>query len=101
MYRTELFPTGNRSRATGLVTATALIGGIIGLLGMGALLDADWSYAKVLAALAIGQLIVTVLVVVAYPETAHQELEALNPEDAPIDLHNLDPALPHAESDQT
>ena len=32
VYRTELFPTGNRSRATGLVTAAALIGGIVGLL---------------------------------------------------------------------
>jgi MFS family permease len=76
VYRTELFPTGNRSRATGLVTAAALI-------------DADWSYGQVLGTLAIGQLIVTVLVVVAYPETAHLELEQLNPEDAPIDLHHL------------
>jgi MFS family permease len=89
VYRTELFPTGNRSRATGLVTAAALIGGILGLLSMGALLDADWSYGQVLGTLAIGQLIVTVLVVVAYPETAHLELEQLNPEDAPIDLHHL------------
>ncbi len=88
VYRTELFPTGNRSRATGLVTAAALIGGILGLLSMGALLDADWSYGQVLATMAIGQLVVTVLVWVAYPETAHQELEALNPEDTPIDLHH-------------
>jgi MFS family permease len=90
VYRTELFPTGNRSRATGLVTAAALIGGILGLLSMGALLDADWSYGQVLGTLAIGQLIVTILVVVAYPETAHLELEQLNPEDAPIDLHHPD-----------
>ncbi len=97
VYRTELFPTGNRSRATGLVTAAALIGGIIGLLSMGALLDASWSYAGVLATLAIGQLVVTVLVVAAYPETAHQELEALNPEDAPIDLHHVEAEFPHAD----
>ena len=95
VYRTELFPTGNRGRATGLVTATALIGGIFGLVGMGALLDADWSYPQVLSTLAIGQLIVTVLVVMAYPETAHQELEALNPEDAPIDLHHTVADFPH------
>ncbi len=88
VYRTELFPTGNRSRATGLVTAAALIGGILGLLSMGALLDADWSYGQVLATMAIGQLVVTVLVWVAYPETAHLELEALNPEDTPIDIHH-------------
>ncbi|MGB0115049.1 MAG: MFS transporter [Ilumatobacteraceae bacterium] len=91
VYRTELFPTGNRSRATGLVTAAALIGGIGGLLVTGALLDAGWSYGQVMALLATGQLIVTILVVTAYPETAHQELEALNPEDAPIDLHHPTP----------
>ena len=101
VYRTELFPTGNRSRATGLVTAAALIGGIVGLLSMGALLDADWSYAAVLATFAIGQLIVTVLVVVAYPETAHLELEALNPEDAPIDLHHMGAEVPRSASEDT
>jgi DHA1 family chloramphenicol resistance protein-like MFS transporter len=84
VYRVELFPTGNRSRAAGLVTAASLIGGVIGLVAMGALLDDDWTFGSILAILAIGQLVVTVLVVVAYPETAHQELEALNPEDAAI-----------------
>ncbi len=85
VYRVELFPTGNRSRAAGLVTAASLIGGVIGLVSMGALLDADWSFGAVLALLGISQLIVTALVVAAYPETAHQELEALNPED--VDLN--------------
>jgi MFS family permease len=85
VYRVEMFPTGNRSRAAGLVTAASLLGGVLGLLTMGALLDEDWSFGTILAILAIGQLIVTVLVVVFYPETAHQELEALNPEDAPVE----------------
>jgi MFS family permease len=93
VYRTELFPTENRSRATGLVTASSLVGGIVGLVVMGALLDADLSYTVVLGLLAIGQLVVVVLVVVAYPETAHLELEALNPEDEPVDIHRL-----HAEA---
>ena len=88
VYRTELFPTGNRSRAAGLVTASALVGGIFGLVATGALLDDDWAYGAVMALMGIGQLVVTVLVVTAYPETAHQELEALNPEDVPIDLHD-------------
>lgn len=86
VYRAELFPTGNRSRAAGLVTASALIGGIGGLVATGRLLDADWSYASVMATMGIGQLIVTILVVAAYPETAHRELEDLNPEDRGIDL---------------
>lgn len=95
VYRAELFPTENRSRATGLVSASALIGGIGGLLCMGALLDADWSYTQVLATLGIGQLIVTVLVVAFFPETAHQELESLNPEDDPIDLRDVIAEFPH------
>jgi len=42
VYRTELFPTGNRSRATSLITASSLVGGIGGLLATGALLDGNW-----------------------------------------------------------
>ncbi len=91
VYRSELFPTENRSRAAGLITAAALIGGIGGLLLTGWLLDAGWSYGQVMALLGLCQLVVTVLVVVAYPETAHLELEALNPEDTPIDLHHTPP----------
>ena len=91
VYRTELFPTGNRSRATSLVTASSLIGGIGGLLVTGWLLDGGRSYLQVMGTLAIGQVIVTILVVRYYPETAHQELEALNPEDEPIDLHHRAP----------
>lgn len=87
VYRNELFPTGNRGRAAGLVTATALIGGIGGLLATGWLLDAGWSYAQVMGMLGVCQLVVAGIVLAAYPETAHLELEALNPEDAPIDLH--------------
>lgn len=93
VYRTELFPTGNRTRAAGFITAFALIGGIGGLLATGGLLDQDWSYASVMSLMAIGQLIVTILVVMAYPETAHRELEDLNPEDDPLDISG-DRAVP-------
>lgn len=82
VYRTELFPTGNRGRAAGLLTATALVGGIAGLLVMGTLLDRDWSHGRIMAMLASAQLVVVVVVLCWYPETAHRELEDLNPEDA-------------------
>jgi MFS family permease len=82
VYRTELFPTGNRGRAAGLITATALLGGIVGLVVMGQLLDRDWSHGRVIALLASAQLVVVVIVLRWFPETAHQELETLNPEDA-------------------
>ena len=86
VYRTELFPTANRTRATGFITASALVGGIGGLSLAGRLIDGGWSYGATMGLLAIGQLVVTILVVAAYPETAHLELETLNPEDDPIDL---------------
>jgi MFS family permease len=86
VYRTELFPTANRTRASGFVTASALIGGVGGLSLTGRLIDGGWSYGSTLALLAVGQFIVTVLVVAAYPETAHRELESLNPEDADLDV---------------
>jgi MFS family permease len=86
VYRAELFPTGNRSRAAGLVTAAALLGGIVGLVTTGALLDDGWSYGAVMAMLALGQVVVVILVVTSYPETAHRELEELNPEDAALTI---------------
>ena len=89
VYRAELFPTHNRSRAAGLITAAALIGGIIGLVATGWLLDQGWSYAAVMSTLAVGPALVTLLVIAAFPETAHLELEELNPEDKPIDLSGL------------
>ena len=50
---------------------------------MGTLLDRDWSHGRVMALLASAQLIVVVVVVRFYPETAHRELEELNPVDRP------------------
>lgn len=79
VYRSELFPTGNRGRAAGLLTVAALLGGVIGLLATGSLLDAGWSHAAVMAMLASGQLVAVALVLGGLPETAHRELEDLNP----------------------
>jgi hypothetical protein len=49
---------------------------------MGQLLDQDWTHGRVMGLLASAQLLVVVIVLRWYPETAHQELESLNPEDA-------------------
>ncbi len=84
VYRTELFPTGNRSRAAGIITALALIGGIGGLLGTGQLVDRGWSYGTVMAMMGLAQVVVTIIVITSYPETAHRELEEMNPEDATL-----------------
>lgn len=82
VYRAELFPTGNRGRAAGLLTAAALLGGVAGILLVGALRDQGMDYGTVIGLVAVGQLVVVAVVLGAFPETAHKELEALNPEDA-------------------
>jgi MFS family permease len=82
VYRAELFPTGNRGRAAGLLTAAALLGGVLGILLVGGLRDAGLGYGSVIGIVALGQVVVVTVVLTSFPETAHQELEALNPEDA-------------------
>lgn len=78
VYRAELFPTGNRSRAAGLLTVAALLGGIGGLLGAGALLDQGWDYRSVMGVLMFGQFVAVVLVLGGLPETAQRELEDIS-----------------------
>ncbi len=80
VYRTELFPTGNRGRAAGLLTASALVGGSAGLLLVGQLLDAGWSYGHAMALMALGEIVAVSIIVLRYPETAHKDLDELNPE---------------------
>ncbi len=81
VYGSELFPTGGRGRANGWMSAIAIVGSTISLGIAGTLLDRGTSYGTVMALLAMGPLINAVLLLVAYPETAHVELETLNPED--------------------
>jgi len=81
VYRTELFPTGRRGRAAYLILASALVGGSLSLLVTGALLDNDVSHGAILSALWTGPMIVALIVWFTYPETAHRELEEINPED--------------------
>lgn len=84
VYRTELFPTGNRGTANGLVTATALLSGSIGIVVVGHLLDRGVSFGVLIAGTAVGQLIAAYIAFRHYPETAHLELEQLNPGDPRI-----------------
>jgi MFS family permease len=82
VYRTELFPTGNRGRANGYITALSLAGSSFGLLLVGALVHRGWSYGESMLVVGVGQLMAAVIAYVAYPETAHLELEQINPQDA-------------------
>jgi len=81
VYGPELFPTGLRGKANGLVSVTALCGSAIGLTAAGVLSDHFGTIGPAMAILSVGPLLLAVLVLVAYPETARRQLEDLNPED--------------------
>lgn len=81
VYGPELFPTGLRGKANGVVAVTSLVGSAIGLTSAGMLADRFDRIGPAMAILAAGPVLLAILVLVAYPETAHRELEDLNPED--------------------
>ena len=83
VYGPELFPTSLRGRANGIISGLGRAGSVAGLLFVAAVINDRANLAPVLALLALGPALLVVLVLVAYPETAHRELEDLNPEDAP------------------
>ena len=87
VYGPELFATHRRGRANGLVALVGVAGGAVGLLLAGVMSD-RWGYGTTFAALSIGPILVAVLVLVAFPETAGMTLEELNPED---DVPNAPP----------
>jgi MFS family permease len=82
VFRTELFPTAHRNMASILIMVASLIGGSAGLIFAGYLLDNGMSYGRVMLSFALGPVVVAALVAAKYPETAHLELEEINPEDA-------------------
>jgi MFS family permease len=81
VYGPELFPTSLRGRANGIVSMTAMGGSVIGLVAAGQLESALGSFGRTLLVLAIAPLIMAVVVLAWFPETARRELEDLNPED--------------------
>lgn len=81
VYGAELFPTGRRGLAAGLISACSLAGSSTGLLLVGWLLDRGLGYGPVMALVGIGPVVVAVIVLVRFPETAHHDLDDLNPED--------------------
>ncbi len=83
VYGPELFPTSLRGRANGIISGLGRAGSVLGLVVIGLLVREGRPLAPIIAVLAVGPAILAVLVLVAYPETAHRELEDLNPEDAP------------------
>ncbi|MFN0028891.1 MAG: MFS transporter [Acidimicrobiales bacterium] len=82
VYGPELFPTRLRGRANGLITLAAVCGSVVGLLSVGRLAERFDAFGPAMAVVAAGPVVVAVLVLTRYPETARRELEELNPGDA-------------------
>jgi MFS family permease len=81
VYGPELFPTGLRGKANGVIGLAGLVGSSIGLIGAGVLSERYGAIGPAMALLAIGPFLLAGLVIAAYPETARRELEDINPED--------------------
>jgi MFS family permease len=84
VYGPELFPTALRGKANGIIGVTGVLGAALGLLVAGALSDALGGLGRALAVLSIGPILLAILVLTRYPETAGLELETINPEDARV-----------------
>ena len=81
VYGPELFPTALRGRVGGFLSVAGLIGSATGLVLGGAAAERPGGLTDLLLPLAFGPLVVCVMVLLLYPETARKELEDLNPED--------------------
>jgi MFS family permease len=77
----ESFPTAQRGRQNGLLTATSLAGSALGLVLGGALAD-RYGFPKAMVCLAVAPILLSVIVRFWYPDGTGQELEDFNPGEA-------------------
>lgn len=87
VYGPELFPTSARGRLNAIISVVGVVGSALGLFLAGRLADGFDSLGPAISVLAVGPLVLCVIVVTLYPETAHLALEEINPEDAPVPEH--------------
>ncbi len=84
-YQTELFPTKARGKVGGFLDVIAVTGSAVGLVIVGRL-AVNWDdLGGAIGSLVFAPLVVAVLILVAFPETAGRELEELNPSDPSIE----------------
>ncbi len=80
VYGPELFPTRLRSTANGVTVAFGVVGSVIGLQLVGRLAERWGSFGQALSVATIGPVILILLIITLYPETANKTLEELNDE---------------------
>jgi MFS family permease len=81
VYGPELFPTALRGRANAIIGLLGRLGSVVGLITIGVVSD-HHTFGFAFTLVAVGPVLLAVLVLAAYPETAHRSLEDINPEDA-------------------
>lgn len=83
-YQIELFPTRARGKVGGMIDVVAVAGSAIGLVVVGQL-SVRWDdLGSAVGVMVFAPLLVAILIVIAYPETAQKELEEFNPADPKI-----------------
>jgi MFS family permease len=93
IYGAELFPTAARGKANGVIRIMSVTGSALGLMVAGRAIDRTGNLSDGMFILLPLALLVAVLALTLFPETARRELEEINPED---DLTVPDPELPRA-----
>jgi MFS family permease len=81
----EIFPTTLRATAFGAFTVSQSVGSVLGLLVVGLLSEPAY-FGKLgipIAIVSAGPFLMALILLRWFPETAHRELEEINPEDRP------------------
>ncbi|MDH3293338.1 MAG: MFS transporter [Acidimicrobiia bacterium] len=84
-YQTELFPTRARGRVGGYIDAIAVSGSALGLVVVGRLATRWDNLGDAIGSMVFAPLLVVVVILALFPETAQRELEDFNPGDVPLD----------------
>lgn len=80
-YGPELFPTAARAKANGILQVMSVTGSALGLVIAGQAIDRTGQLADGMVLLLPLALVVAVLALTLFPETARRQLEEINPED--------------------
>ena len=98
-YQTELFPTRARGRVGGYLDTIALSGSALGLVVVGYLATRWDDLGSAVGVMAVGPVLVVLVILLFFPETADRELEHFNPGDVSpddgdkqVDSHRSEPA---------
>lgn len=80
-YQTELFPTRARGRVGGMIDAIGVAGSALGLVIVGQLAVRWDDLGSAIGSLVWAPVLVAIVIIVFFPETANRELEEFNPRD--------------------